>query len=309
MPRSRPSRHPPLLIVLLGPLLAAAATVPVLAAPSVYARMAQADLVVHVHIVDGTLRLAECRVVQVLKGKFERPMLYVAFRADNMMRERWRDRIVFENGTDAILLLTSVVDAENQMKAGDRFRLAGGFLGKIDLPREGAQAYVQAVQRLAGILEMGDIHQKWAAHRRLIQETNPYLVEAGFEQILKFRLGNPAMVGVLLDHLESPHDRFRRAALDVLAQVFSRVERHGAPLGNEDHVVARVLTAAMEDPAPAVRVCAVRALHAYGKPDVLAALQEVARSDPSQDVRYQATVSVYKLNRYRGETGTLLPDD
>ena len=83
-------------------------------------------------------------------------------------------------------------------------------------------------------------------------------------------------------------------------QIFRKSRRDQAPLGNEDHVVARLLTVAMEDPAPAVRVAAVQALNAYGRPDVLAALQQVARDDPSQFVRYEATVSVYRLRREEG---------
>jgi HEAT repeat protein len=110
------------------------------------------------------------------------------------------------------------------------------------------------------------------------------------------------MVPALLGHLDSRHDRFRESALDVLAQVFQRAHRRDEPVGNEDHVVARLLTTAMEDPTPEVRVAAVRALQSYGRADVVPALRQMAVDDPSQDVRYQATVSVYRLSR---EPGTL----
>ncbi len=287
----------------LAALLLAAAPAPA-AVMSVYERMAQADLVVRARTIDGTLRLAECRVLEVLKGQTDLRSLYVAFRGDNMTRSRWKDRIVFEDGAESVLMLEPVVDSEGDPKALDRFRLVGGYLGKVDLPREGAEAYIQAFRRLGEILALEDIHQIWEAHKGLILEHNPYLVETGFAEILKFRLGDAAMVPSILEHLDSRHDRFREASLMVLSQVFERAHRRDEPVGNEDHVVARLLTAAMEDPVAEVRVAAVRALQAYGRADVVPALRQMAEDDPSQDVRYQATVSVYRLSR---EHGSLAP--
>ncbi|MCZ6747055.1 MAG: HEAT repeat domain-containing protein [Acidobacteria bacterium] len=273
---------------------------PAAAPGSLYERLAYADLVVHVRTLDGTLRLAECQVKEVLKGSYEGDKLFVAFRSDNTQRENFRDRIVFMDEQESILLLTPVLDSLGHPRAPNRFRLVGKLAGKIDLPQEGAQATIDAVRRLSAIQNLTDIHQIWAAYRLLILETNPILVETGFSQILKFRLGNPEMVPTLLDFLDSRDDRFRRDALQVQTQIFRKSRRDQAPLGNEDHVVARLLTVAMEDPAPAVRVAAVQALNAYGRPDVLAALQQVARDDPSQFVRYEATVSVYRLRREEG---------
>ncbi|MFQ5718913.1 MAG: HEAT repeat domain-containing protein [Acidobacteriota bacterium] len=296
MTRPLRSRSSPWIAILLVLAAGWAAHRPARAERSLYTRMAHADLVVKIRVVEGTLRLAECQVLRVLRGQYTGRTLFVAFRSDNMMRERWRDRIVFPEGSESILLLTPVVDADHRVKSADRFRLVEGFTGKIDLPREGARAQVQAVARLAQILDMSDIHEQWAAHRKLLREINPYLVEAGFEQVLKFRLGRPEMVPLLLRQMGSRHDRFRVAALQVVAQIFRRARRRGSLLGNEDQIVARILTVAIEDPVAAVRVEAIRALHAYGGHDVMAALREVARSDPSQDVRYQATISVYRLS-------------
>jgi hypothetical protein len=293
----RPAIALALAVLVAGPLVVTSVQAGTL---TMYERMAQADLVVHVRIIDGKLRLAECEVLEVLKGSYEAKKLFVAFRADNMSRARWRDRITFEDGATSLLLLVPALDEMGQPKSPDRFRLVGGVYGKVDLPKEGADAYIQAFRRLGEILEMTDIHQIWQAHRKLILETNPYLVETGFAEILKFRLGNEAMVPTLLDYLDSRHDRFRASSMAVLSQIFHRAHRTEQPLGNEDHVVARLLTVAIEDPSPEVRVAAVRALHAYGRPDIVSALERVARQDPSQDVRYEATLSVYRLNRRNG---------
>jgi hypothetical protein len=294
----RPARGSPGMVLILT--LALGLLLPGIgaAAPeTLYERLAYTDMVVHVRTLDGTLRLAECQVLEVLKGSYAGDKLFIAFRTDNTQRENFRDRIDFMDGQESILLLAPVLDSLGHPRAANRFRLVGKLGGKIDLPQEGAQATLDAVRRLSAIQNLTDIHQIWAAHRLLILATNPILVETGFSQILKFRLGNPEMVPTLLEFLDSQDDSFRRAALQVQTQIFSKSRRDQAPLGNEDHVVARLLTVALEDPTPEVRVAAVQALNAYGRPDVLAALQQVARDDPSQSVRYEATVSVYRLRR------------
>lgn len=270
---------------------------------TLYERLAYADLAVHIRTVDGSLRLAECQVLEVLKGRLTQDTIFIAFRSDNLNRENFRDYLRFDDGKESVLLLEPVRDSLGNIKSADRFRLVGRFQGKIDLPQEGAQATIDAVRRLAAIQELSDIHQIWQAHRDLIHAANPLLVEAGFAQILKFRLGNAEMVPTILEFLNSRDDGFRRAALEVQAQIFRRSQRRDEPLGNEDHVVARLLTVAVEDPASEVRVAAVQALQAYGRPDVLAALQQLARNDPSQDVRYEATVAAYRLQRGDGDGG------
>jgi hypothetical protein len=272
---------------------------------TMYERLAYAELAVHVRTIDGSLRLAECQVLGVLKGSYRGEKLFVSFRSIVDNPAGGGPRATFPDGDESILLLMPSVNAEGQPHGFDRFRLVGGIAGKIDLPKEGAPATINAVRRLASIQGLADIHQIWAAQRQLIHENNPYLIEAGFAQILKFRLGNPEMVPTLLEYLDSRDDGFRQAALQVQAQIFRKSQSRGEPLGNEDHVVARLLTVTSEDPTPGVRVAAVQALHAYGRPDIVAALEQVAREDPSQDVRYAATVSAYRLSRGAGAANSL----
>ena len=94
----------------------------------------------------------------------------------------------------------------------------------------------------------------------------------------------------------------RADALAVLAQIFESGRRRDARLDNEDHVVARILTSAISDDNPDVRVRAVRALQAFGRPEILPPLREVARADPSQHVRYQATLTIYEMEQ-SGQSG------
>jgi len=264
---------------------------------TVYERMARADLVIRARTVDGAMRFADCQVLEVLRGEYPTERIQIAFRLDNMLRVNWDDRIAFDDGVESILLLTPAIDAAGEPLGPDKYSLVGGFLGKIDLPPEGAEAYIQAFRRMGQILALPDIHAAWQAHRELLSEHNPYLIETGFHEVLKFRLGNEAMVPVLLDHLESRHDNFRGDALAVLAQIFESGHRHGARLDNEDHVVARILTAAISDDNPDVRVRAVQALQAFGRPEVLPPLRAVAKADPSQHVRYQASLSLYQMGQ------------
>lgn len=264
---------------------------------TVYERMARADLVIRARTVDGALRFADCEVLEVLRGSYPARRIQIAFRLDNMLRLNWDDRIAFDDGVESILLLSPALDAAGEPLGPDRYSLVGGFLGKIDLPPEGFEAYIQAFRRMGEILSLTDIHAAWQAHRELLREHNPYLIETGFNEVLKFRLGNQAMVPVLLDHLESRHDAFRADALAVLAQIFESGHRRGARLDNEDHVVACILTSAISDDNPDVRVRAVQALQAFGRPEILSPLRAVARTDPSQHVRYQASLSLYQMGQ------------
>ena len=262
---------------------------------TVFERMARADLVIRARTLDGAMRFADCEVLEVVRGAYPSQRIQIAFRLDNMLRPNWDDRIVFDDGVESILLLAPAIDAAGAPLGPDKFSLVGGFFGKIDLPPEGAEAHIQAFRKMGEILGLTDIHAAWEAYRALLGETNPYLIETGFHEVLKFRLGNQAMVPVLLGHLESRHDAFRGDALGVLAQIFESGKRRGTRLDNEDHVVARILTAAITDDNPDVRVRAVRALQAFGRPEILPPLREVAKDDPSQHVRYQASLSLYQL--------------
>src|SRR5215475_15838179 len=81
---------------------------------------------------------------------------------------------------------------------------------------------VAAAQRLAAIQTIKNQMEVWSAQRDLLREVNPILVTAGFEEILKFHLGDETLVTPLLTHLDGPRPEFRIQACKVLGQMFGK---------------------------------------------------------------------------------------
>jgi hypothetical protein len=267
----------------------------------------RAELVVRVTVLDPDDRLAVMQVDEVIKGTYFQETLKVVFRMENFAREMWQERIEFVEGGEMILFL------EHFRKRGiihkpDQFALLKGTQGKVDVPPEGADAFLQAVRRFAEIQTMGSQLAIWRAARELLEEENPYLVEAGFEQILKFRLSDEELVPVLLTHLDAQAVPFRQQAARALGQVFEEYRYKDEVLNTEDHMRDLLLHKAINDQSEVVRVESIRALEAKWDEGLLPSLRRIAKEDPSQAVRYQAERAIYAMENDGddGESSTRL---
>lgn len=264
---------------------------------TLYEKPAESDRVVRGRVRRGDLRLAEVEVEEVLKGLYDRPTLLVVFRLDNFTRKAWEEKVVFHNGEPVLLFLNPFEKESGERPHPDRFTLVRGVQGKVDLPAEGAEAILEAVRRFILVQAQADIEQTAQDLRAFLSDPNPLVVEAGLQQVYRLRLGEPGTVRALLPLLGHPVPDFRRGALRVLEQIFEDRPHWGEPLGQEDHAVALVLARAREDEDVEVRAEAVRTLEARGRRDVLAALEQIARDDPTQRVRFQAELAAYELSR------------
>lgn len=264
---------------------------------TLYEKPAASDLVVRGRVRRGDLRLAEVEIDEVLKGVYDRPSLLIVFRLDNFTRKAWEEKVVFRNGAPVLLFLNPFEKESGERPHPDRFTLVRGVQGKVDLPPEGALAILEAVRRFIRVQAQTDIAQTSQDLRSFLSDLNPLVAEAGLRQVHRLRLATPMSAQALLPLLSHPVPDFRSGALRVLAQVFEDRPRWEEALANEDHAVALVLTRAREDEDVTVRAEAVRTLEARGKRDVLAALERIAREDPTQQVRFQAELAAYQLSR------------
>ena len=187
------------------------------------------------------------------------------------------------------------MDSSERPIGGDRFQLTGGIRGKIDLPPEGSEALLGAARRLSAIQKLTDQEEVWEAQKALLGETNPWLVRVGFEEVLKFRLGDEALVMPLLAHLDGPRPEFRRLAIQVIGQMFERQRRSGSAIPSSDLLVKETLARARGDEVAEVRAEAVRTLRRLQRPELAETLREIAAKDPSQLVRYEAQVALKEL--------------
>src|SRR5207247_7193864 len=113
-------------------------------------------------------------------------------------------KIEFEPGAESLFVLERGRTEDGRLKAADRFLLADGVWGKIDLPAEGSAGVIEAARRIGSIQALKDQNEVWDAQRRLLGDPNPLLVRTGFEETLEFRLGGEAEVVALPGHLAGP---------------------------------------------------------------------------------------------------------
>ena len=254
----------------------------------------RAQLVVRVTVLDGDNRLAQMQVDEVIKGAYGGERLRVVFRAQNMERGDWEGKISFAAGEKLILFLKPFVK-EGVVQAPDQFSLVRGYQGREEVPPEGTDAYLQAVRRFVEIHSLESQLAVWDAARGLLSEENPHLVEAGFQQILKFRLGDEELAPEVLELMDDPNVTFRMLAAQSLGQILEDSRRLERPLMGEDHLRDQLLYTAMNDKSEEVRVEAIRALEANADADLLPTLDRIADEDPSQAVRYQAERTIYEI--------------
>jgi hypothetical protein len=262
--------------------------------PTLYERIAAGSLVVRARCM-LTGKRATVQVLETLKGSCPATSLQIAFRSENFNRTPGSPKIEFQEGQESILVLDRERDDRDQLRGEDRWELVGGWRGKIDLPPEGGPALVQAAQRLAAIQAMKNQLEVWTAQRDLLREVNPILVTAGFEEILKFHLGDETLVAPLLAHLDGPRPEFRVQACKVLGQMFGKGRRTGKEIPSADLLTSEALARASGDESPEVRTEAVRALRELKRKELLDPLARIASSDPSQMVRFEALLGVMEL--------------
>jgi hypothetical protein len=264
---------------------------------TLYEKPALSDLVVRGKVVRGDLRLAEVEIEEVLKGTYDRSSLFVVFRLDNFTRKSWEEKVLFRNGEPVLLFLVPFEKESGEKPFPDRFSLARGVQGKVDLPAEGAAAILDATRRFVRVQAQTDIEQSRRDLLGFLKDPNPLVVEAGLQEVHRLRLGGVGSVPELLNLLNHPSPGFRHGVLRILGQILAGRAGGQTPLANEDHIVSLVLGHAREDESEEVRIEAVRALETRGKRDVVAVLEQIARTDPRQKVRFQAGLAVYELSR------------
>jgi hypothetical protein len=263
-------------------------------APSLWKKTFRATLVARVTVVDGDNRMARLAVNEVIKGEYQREMLKVVFRAVNLSRDLWDEKIEFPQDAHMIVFLRPFVK-KGKINAADQFELVGGHHGLEDVPAEGNDAYLQAIRRFVEIQSLDSQLAIWKQASALLHEENPYLVQAGFEQVLKFRLADESMVPVLLERLEDDTVGFRSQAAECLGDVLEDARRDDKTLMGEDHLRDLLLFTAMNDSEVNVRVEAIRALEFGRDPNLVPTFRRIAQEDPSQAVRYQAERAIYEI--------------
>ncbi len=270
-------------------LLLSGATLPAVAEPrTLYEKLAfSRTIVIGTCVEQG--RFAKIDVAEVLKGDVAPPQILIAYRLANWDRTSpEEEKIEFLVGERSILLIEPDATEDGRVRESGRFVLARGAEGKITVPEEGSQALLAAVRRMIEIQGITDQNAQWDAHRALLEEANPLLVETGIEEVLKFRLGTQAMLPTLDRFLTHPRDGYRMGAVRILVQLLEGARRRGEKIPDLDSIGADLMAVLGGDPVPEIRARAVQALCLTPRSDLADTLRQAARADASQIVRYEA---------------------
>lgn len=261
---------------------------------TLYEKIAHSLLAIHGLTVSDDAKYAEIHVLEVLKGNYAEESLRISFRMDNFERERGEEKIIFNKGEEAILILEPLRNRSGGIKDPSLFRLMDRAEGKIDLSPESGHILIDAVKRFIQIQSLESQHEIWKEQKKLLQEKNRFLVEAGFQEILKFRIGDWSQIPLLLRYLTGPDPEFQLNAAKVITQLFQDREETTVNLEGWEEVIRTVIRTARGDSEARIRVEAIRALSAAGAESYQEVLEAISKDDESQLVRYEAQKALYE---------------
>lgn len=261
---------------------------------SLYQKVARSSVALWGEVVEAD-RYATLRVLEVIKCSVpERPgpTMRIAYRLDSFLREPWQDKIEFRKGERVLLFVRPFTKQDGERTAPDLFALLWGAQGKVVLPAEGEEAWVGAARRMSEILAMTDLDAQALALEAEIASPNPHVSEAALSEILEQRLAGASMVPKLLPLLDSPREPVRLLALKGITAALQELRAARLEVPGRPELADRLRGRASTDATVEIRVEAIRALTALGGEEVRAFLELLAREDPSQLVRLEASRSV-----------------
>lgn len=276
---------------------------------SLFDWLGTAPIVVAAQNIDTYGKFAEFRIERPLRGELlPEQVIRVGVRWANRDRNRELDKeaLRFEAGGRYLLLL-----APAQMKQKDHskpaFGLVRGVNGAREIPAEGATPLLEAANEFIQLQHANDDQMTWRRLAEMLQATNPVLLDAALDQYLKFRRGEIRDLESLRPLIAHPVAETRIRALTVSAQILEKAADE--PLPDAEPLRVEFLGRARRDDDPRVRSAAVEALSRLEQPDVDRLLEEIARDDPDQGVRYVAERRLLERKESRvvsvkGEDGT-----
>ena len=288
--------------ILVAPLALTLVLSTITAAPlNLYEWIAVAPVIVAGENLGTYGKYAEFAVHNTYRGEVGQ-RIRVNVRRTNRDRDKvlFKQPLRFEEGQSYVLLLVGDPDGR------PTFDLIRGVRGAREVPPEGAGPFLDAIERFARLQDQADHSATWRQLAAMVDETNPILVETALDQFLKFRRGEPHLLGSLRPLLDHPDPELRERTARLIGQVLMRHDRESIPdVGTlQDELVAR----ARRDDAIPVRVAAVQALDRLDSRTVQEILEQIARDDPDQTVRYAANMLLYD-RRERQEPTTYEADD
>ena len=233
-------------------------------------------------------RYLEFRVDRVLRGDVEPgSTLRLELRRANRERRRsdYPDTLKMPIDIDYIVVL------KEPLRNGDGqtvYPLARSVTSARELPLEAQQGVLDAVASFVEIQDQKNDLVTWRRMGAMLEETNPLILLTALEQLFKFKRGTRQHLFSLRPLFDHPVPAIREGAAKVSGQIVERSQRKQEPVPEEEALMAELIGLARRDDSVESRVAATTALAAFGVDRVEVVLDEIASSDPDQNVRYSA---------------------
>jgi flagellar biosynthetic protein FliQ len=190
----------------------------------------------------------------------------------------------------AVMLVTLLLLAPARMKEEDHSKPAFGLVRSVNgarvVPAEGAAPLLEAVTEFVDLQYANNDDMTWDRLSKMLESTNPFMLETALDQHLKFRRGTTRDLASLRPLIAHPSPETRMRALSISAIIIERTADE--PLPDADLIRTEFSGRARRDDDPRVRSAAVDALAQLDLSGIDLLLEEIARDDPDQGVRYSA---------------------
>lgn len=251
-----------------------------------YEWTAVAPVVVAGRSLGETGKFLEFRVDRVLRGALDAGS---TIRIELGRTNRERRRSDYPLALKMPLDIDYVVVLKEPSQTADgahSYPMARSVLSARELPLEAQQGVLDAIAMFIAIQDRKDDGVIWRSMGLLLEETNPLVLRTALEQLIKFRRGTAELLASLRPLLDHPVAPIREGAVKVTGQIVERNLDGAVP--EEEALMAELIGVARRDDVVEPRLAATIALAAFGVQQVAPVLEEIAKSDPDQRVRYSA---------------------
>lgn len=240
-------------------------------------------------------RYTEFRVRHALRGDIE-PDQVLRIDLKRANRERRRSNFPFALKMPAESEYLLVLENPRPAKDGQpAFQLARGVRSVREIPLESQRGIIDAVTLFLEIQNYKDDRMTWRRMGAMLEESNPIVIATALEQMFKFRRGTLEQLFSVRPLLDHPDAGIREDAARLSGQI---IARHGSEdVPEKEAVMAELIGVARRDEMVGSRVAATEALAAFGIARVETVLDEIAASDPDQNVRFQAEKLLLEYRR------------
>lgn len=259
--------------------------------PDLYQMAVESDSTVLATVKELT-RFAVLEVEEIYGGHFRAPELRVMYHAKSWERRLdGQSTIRFRPG-ERYLLFLRYHREHKEVIATDLFELSDPDWGRVLLNPEGGALYIEAMRLLMGAATRPELEQRQAVLLGLLASPNHLAAASAMGQTYRRRLGSADQIPVLLAQMDRRIAGLQWGALKILRRLAPTLPEN-LDAGALARSIHRRIGWDGSDPEE-LRSEAIKTLRAIG-PAAIPTIQQAARADVDQNIRYQAAVALLEL--------------